>query len=123
MESKTFNYTYSASKNAEVESIREKYLPKDESKIERLKKLDSRAQSAGMIESLCLGIVGVLVFGIGICYFLNVFVGEVWLAALFMIIGTLIMLPAYPCYRLISKRVKSELTPEILSLSEEIMRG
>ena len=58
MENKTFRYSYSATQNKEVESIRNRYLPKEENKIEILKKLDSKVQSAGMIESLCLGIVG-----------------------------------------------------------------
>ena len=60
MENNTFSYNYSAVKNKEVESIRKKYMPREESKLERLKKLDLRAQSAGMIEGLSLGIVGAL---------------------------------------------------------------
>ena len=64
MENTTFNYTYSAARNKEVESIRRKYMPHEESKLERLKKLDLRVQMAGTIESLCFGIVGALVFGI-----------------------------------------------------------
>ena len=44
------------------------------------------------------------------------------LAALFMIIGTLLMLPAYPIYRRKAFKTRTELTPEILCLSEEIMR-
>ena len=122
MENNTFNYTYSAARNKEVESIRNKYMPREESKIERLKKLDLRVQMAGTIESLCFGIVGALVFGIGMCFFLDVFAGTAWLSALFMIIGSLIMIPAYPIYRRIARKTKTELTPEILRLSEEIMK-
>ena len=121
MENTTFNYTYSAARNKEVESIRNKYMPREESKLERLKKLDLRVQMAGTIESLCFGIVGALVFGIGMCFFLDVFAGAAWLSALFMIIGSLIMIPAYPIYRKIAQKTKAELTPEILRLSEEIM--
>ena len=121
MENTTFNYTYSAERNKEVESIRNKYMPREESKLERLKKLDLRVQMAGTIESLCFGIVGALVFGIGMCFFLDVFAGAAWLSALFMIIGSLIMIPAYPIYRKIAQKTKAELTPEILRLSEEIM--
>jgi hypothetical protein len=75
MENKTFTYSYSAERNKEVESIRNKYLIREESKLEKLKKLDYRVQSAGMIESLSLGIVGVLTFGVGMCFFLGVFSG------------------------------------------------
>ena len=123
MENNTFSYNYSAARNKEVESIRKKYIPHEESKLERLKKLDLRVQMAGTIESLCFGVVGALIFGIGMCFFLDVFAGANWLAALFMIIGTLIMIPAYPIYRRIARKTKAELTPEILRLSEEIMNS
>jgi F0F1-type ATP synthase assembly protein I len=122
MENTTFNYTYSAARNKEVENIRKKYMPREESKLETLKKLDARAQGAGMIEGLSVGIIGALVFGIGMCFFLDVFAGAPWLTALLMILGTVIMIPAYPIYRKIASKTKAELTPEILRLSEEIMK-
>ena len=122
MENNTFNYNYSAARNKEVESIRNKYMPREESKLERLKKLDSRVQGGGMIESLSIGIIGALVFGVGLCFFLDVFAGAAWLSALFMILGTLIMIPAYPVYRKVARKTTAELTPEILRLSEEIIK-
>ena len=122
MENNTFSYNYSAARNKEVENIRKKYMPKEESKIETLKRLDDRVQTAGMIEGLCLGIIGALVFGIGMCFFLEVFAGAVWLTVFFMVIGALLMIPAYPIYRRISRKTKAKLTPEILRLSEEIMK-
>ena len=121
MKNNTFSYNYSAVRNKEVESIRRKYMPHEESKLERLKKLDLRVQSAGMIESLCLGIIGALVFGLGLCFGLDIFAGGAWLTVLLMVLGTVIMIPAYPIYRKIASKTKSELTPEILRLSEEIM--
>ena len=123
MENNTFSYNYSAARNKEVESIRRKYMPHEESKLERLKKLDLRVQMAGTIESLCFGIVGALVFGIGMCFFLDVFAGAAWLTALLMVLGAVIMIPAYPIYRRIARKTKAELTPEILRLSEEIMKS
>ena len=62
MENTTFNYTYSATRNKEVESIRRKYMPREESKLERLKKLDLRVQMGGTVEILSFGTVGALVF-------------------------------------------------------------
>ena len=123
MENNTFSYNYSAVRNKEVESIRRKYMPREESKFERLKKLDLHVQTAGTIESLCFGIVGALVFGIGMCFFLDVFAGEAWLTAILMICGMLLMIPAYPIYRHIARKTKAKLTPEILRLSEEIMKS
>ena len=123
MENNIFSYNYSAARNKEVESIRRKYMPREESKLEKLKKLDVRVQMAGVIESLCLGVIGALVFGIGMCFFLNVFTGTIGITALFMIIGTLLMLPAYPICKQISKKAKAKYTPEILRLSEEIIKS
>ena len=123
MENKPFTYNYSAVRNKEVESIRRKYLPEEENKLETLKRLDYKVQSAGMIESLCFGIIGALVFGVGMCFFLEVFAGATWITVLFMIIGTLLMIPAYPIYRRIARQTKEKLTPEILRLSEEIMKS
>ena len=123
MENSTFCYSYSAARNREVEAIRKKYMPQEENKMEALKRLDNRVQSAGIVESLCLGILGALMFGIGMCFFLNVFAGGGWMAVLFFIMGTLLMIPAYPMYKRIASKKKEELTPEILRLSEEIMKS
>ncbi|MBQ7321517.1 MAG: hypothetical protein IJW99_05425 [Clostridia bacterium] len=118
-----FTYRYSAAQNREVERIREKYLPREESRLELLRKLDRRVQSAGMIEGLTVGVVGCLIFGIGMCFGLGVFGGGNWLAILFGVLGTAVMLPAYPLYRRIARKTREALTPEILRLSEEIMRS
>lgn len=123
MENHTFTYQYSAVQNKEVEQIRKKYLPKEESKIEILRRLDRRVQSAGMIPSLSIGMIGALIFGIGMCFGLDVFGGADWLALLFCGIGTAVMIPAYPTYKHLSRKTKEELTPEILRLSEEMLHS
>ncbi len=35
---------------------------------------------AGRVEGLCLGAVGALVFGVGMCFFLDVLAGAAWVA-------------------------------------------
>ena len=42
-----FEYNYSAKQQEEVRRIREKYVPKEESKLEQLKKLDAHATRSG----------------------------------------------------------------------------
>ena len=123
MEKEIFTYNYSAKQQSEIERIREKYLPKEESKLDMLRRLDKKAQSAGMIPSLCIGVVGCLIFGIGMCFGLDVFSGSDILTLVFMLIGTLVMLPAYGIYKRISEKTRAELTPEILRLSEEITKN
>ncbi|MBQ9151432.1 MAG: AtpZ/AtpI family protein [Clostridia bacterium] len=123
MENNTFTYQYSAQRNKEVENIRKKYLPREVSKIEALRSLDQRVHMAGQIQALTLGIIGSLIFGIGICFGLDVLAGADWLTLLFCIVGVITMIPAYPVYRYISRKTRAELTPEILRLSDEIIRS
>lgn len=121
MEKETFKYRYSSERNREIEAIRSKYLPKVESKIDVLKRLDARVRDAGQLEALTVGVVGVLVFGIGMCIGLGAIAAAPILAALFGTVGAAIMVCAYPIYRSISRRIRNELTPEILRLSDEIL--
>lgn len=121
MEKETFKYRYSSERNREIEAIRSKYLPKVESKIDVLKRLDARVRDAGQLEGLTVGVVGALVFGIGMCIGLGAIAAAPILAALFGTVGAAIMVCAYPIYRSISRRIRNELTPEILRLSDEIL--
>ena len=123
MENNVFTYQYSAKQNSEVERIRSKYLPREESKIETLRRLDSRVRSAGVISSLVIGIIGSLIFGIGMCFGLDVFAGSDWLTLVFSFLGAAVMLPAYPIYKHRSRKTREELTPEILRISEEIIEN
>ena len=121
MENNTFTYRYSAAKAREIEAIRKKYLPHEPDKMERLRRLDDQVQGAGMVESLCVGIIGILIFGIAMCFGLGVFGATWWPAIPIGIIGVAIMLPAYPLYRYLYHKKKEDLTPEILRLSEELI--
>ncbi|MBQ9806296.1 MAG: hypothetical protein IJW49_07315 [Clostridia bacterium] len=123
MENEVFIYRYSAKKSREVEDIRKKYLPREESKLDKLRRLDRRVQSAGIVEALSVGSIGALLFGIGVCFGLNVFTAATWPMFPFGILGAIIMIAAYPVYRKILNKTKAELTPEILRLSEEIINS
>ena len=119
----TFSYQYSAKENAEVKAIRDKYLPKSESKLEELKRLDEVVQTSGMVESLCAGIGGLLIFGLGMCLAMQV-IGS---GLVMMVVGILIgiigivgMLIAYPVYRKVFAATKEKYAPRILQLAEEL---
>ncbi len=120
---KTFTYRYSAKQNIEIENIRKKYLAKEENKLDELRRLDNQVSSAGMLKSLILGIFGCLIFGVGMCFGLDVFFEADWLAILLCGIGTAIMISAYPIYKHIATKTKEELGPRILRLSDEIMKS
>ena len=120
MSSNSFSYTYSAPENQEVLNIRKKYLPREESKLEELKRLDNLVQNSGVMESLILGVGGCLVFGLGLCLAMKVIGNAMWLGILLNLIGTVGMIFAYPVNRKIYNKVKTEHTPRILELTAEL---
>ena len=119
----TFIYKYSAKENAEVQAIRKKYLPREESKFEELKRLDEMVQNSGTLESLCFGIGGALIFGFGLCLAMQVIGSGIFaivLGVLLGIVGMVSMIVAYPIYRKVFGKTKEKLAPRILELTAEL---
>ena len=116
----TFHYTYSAPENQEVLNIRKKYLPREATKLEELKRLDGLVQNSGIMEALILGVGGCLVFGLGLCLAMQVIGNAMWLGILLGLVGTVGMICAYPINRKIYNKVKAEYTPRILELTAEL---
>lgn len=118
----SFYYKYSAEENKEIEEIRKKYLPVVESKVDELKRLDAQVQNSGVAAALCIGVVGSLIFGTGMCFSMQV-LGTGTLIMILGIAGALVMAMAYPVYRKKQKKMKEILAPKILELSNEILNG
>lgn len=120
--SETFEYTYSAKQQEEIERIRRKYMPKEENKMELLRKLDRDVTKPGTIWGLIMGIIGCLLFGVGMCCTM------VWADALFVpgiiigIIGMVVMGIAYPIYIKITEKQREKIAPQILELTEELSK-
>lgn len=122
--SNQFNFKYTAPTEAErreIDSIRRQYAPREqsESKIERLRRLDALVKNAAIIWSLVLGVIGCLIFGLGLTMILewNILV---WGIAL-MVVGSAPMAIAYPVYKRVLKKYKNRYGSEILKLSEELL--
>ena len=121
----TFTYTYSAKEQEEIKKIRDKYTPptKEETSMEQLRRLDESATKGATVVSLIVGIISALLFGVGMCctmvpgweqYFIpGVAVG---------VVGIIGVLAAYPIYNHMVKRKRAELAPEIMRLSDELMK-
>ncbi len=119
----SFTYRYSAKENEELQKIRDRYLPRNESRLEELKRLDKEVQKAGTVEALSVGIVGLLVFGLGMCLAMKVIrAGTVFffLGVVLGIIGALIMAAAYFVNRKIHAKTKEKYTKRILELTDEL---
>lgn len=121
-EKEGFRYTYSAKEQMEIKNIRQKYMPKEMDKMEQLRKLDQSATQKGMTVSLVVGIIGALFLGIGMCCTM------VWAGVLFIpgiiggIFGIVIVSLAYPLYDHITKKERERIAPEIIRLTDELMK-
>lgn len=116
----TFSYSYSAEENKEVQEIRKRYLPQKESKFEELKRLDYMVRMAGQMQSLCIGCIGCLVFGIGMCFAMRVIGNSMALGIVIGLVGSVIMFCAYPVFQSISNKARDKFVPRILELIDEL---
>jgi len=125
-EEKTFQYSYSASQQAEIKKIREKYEPEKktpkEDKMEQLRHLDESATKPGMIVSIIVGIVGTLLLGVGMSC--TMVWAEKWFVPgiIIGVVGLIGLSMALPVYNYITKKQREKLAPEILKLTDELMK-
>ena len=129
-----FTYTYSAKEQAELKRIREKYTeaPKSEveNKMERLRRLDASVTQTAQIVALVVGIVGALTlgFGMSLCMTeLREILGPHKDMAMFIgitvgIFGGALASFAYPVYNFLVKRKREKIAPEIIHLTDELMK-
>ena len=117
----TFNYTYSAKQQEEIKKIREKYVPKEADKMEQLRSLDASVSRKGTIFSLIIGIIGTLIFGTGMSMCL-VWTDLFLLGIIVGIVGITAVSLAYPLYSFITKRERERIAPEIIRLTDELMK-
>ena len=118
----SFTYTYSARQQEEIKRIRQKYLPPEEDKMEQLRRLDRSAAQKGTVTALVAGILGTLLFGLGMSCVL------VWTGTMFMpgiiagVIGIVLIALANPLYNYVTKKERERIAPEILRLTDELMK-
>jgi len=117
-----FSFSYSASEQEEIRSIRAKYLPKEETTIDRLRALDESVTRKGTIVSLIVGILGTLILGSGMSCIMvgseSLFVPGIVVG----LIGIAGIAAAYPLFARITKKERERLAPEILRLTEELLK-
>lgn len=123
-----FRYTYSAKEQEELKKIREKYVPREENKMEQLRRLDAGVYRKGTVASLVIGILGALILGAGMSFimtdlgaklgFVNVMIPGIVIG----IVGLIGVCLAYPVYQIVTKRERERIAPEILRLTDELMK-
>jgi hypothetical protein len=121
-EKESFTFTYSAKQQEEVERIRNKYISKEESKIEQLIRLDKQAERPGTIASIAIGVIGMLVMGAGMSCVLvwgsNILISAVGI--IIGLVGILMIGMAYPIYKKITEKERAKIAEQIIALSNEL---
>ena len=129
-EKDTFNYTYSAKEQEEIKAIRKKYAVQEqtEDKMAQLRRLDAGVYSKASTASLVVGIIGALIMGIGmslvmtdICEMLGTVLAMI-IGISVGIVGIVLVCLAYPIYNRTLKKEREKIAPEILRLTDELMK-
>ena len=131
-EKETFNYTYSAKEQEEIKAIRKKYAvqEKTEDKMERLRRLDAAVTQKATSVSLVFGVIGALILGMGMSLamtdigkIIGLLGGMAMLIGILIgIIGIVLVSVAYPIYNSIIKKEREKIAPEIIRLTDELMK-
>lgn len=129
-ESNGFQYTYSAREQEELKRIREKYTDRGEDKMERLRRLDNGVTGKAQAASLVFGILGALILGFGMSLamselgaLLGLAEGTAMLIGVAVgVVGGILASLAYPVYNLVLRRERKRIAPEILRLTDELMK-
>ena len=127
MENHSFEYTYSAQRQQEVEAIRKAYLPKEEDKMEQLRRLHSIPTQKAQAASLAVGIIGALILGTGMSLCMTELGAALGSLAIIIgvavgLVGIVLVAVAYPLYNRVLKTQREKIAFEILRLSDELLK-
>ena len=125
-----FNFTYSAAQRQEIANIRNKYLPKEEDKMEQLRNLHNSTGRKARAWAIAIGVIGALVLGAGMSFAMTN-LGEILgfdrnfamlVGIVIGIVGMVLVALAYPIYNRVLKKERQRIAPEILRLTDELMK-
>lgn len=128
MENKdTFKMTYSAEQQEEIEQIRQKYTPREPDKMEQLRALDKNVERKATVFAIIAGVIGTLILGIGMSIGMSDFGSSFGPHSLFIgiaigTVGIVGLALAYPLYNHILKKERKKIAPEIIRLTDELMK-
>lgn len=133
MENKeTFKITYSAKEQEEIKAIRDKYAPEEvkEDKMTQLRRLDEGVTKKASTVSLVIGIIGALIMGSGMSLAMTelaAILGQYEDMAMIIgisigVVGIILICAAYPVYNRIVKTERKKIAPEILRITDELMK-
>lgn len=127
MDNHSFEYTYSSEQQKEIEAIRKKYLPKEEDKMEQLRRLHAVPGQKAQAAAIAIGIIGTLIMGTGMSLAMTDIGAALGSLAMILgivvgIVGMVLVALAYPMYNRVLKKQRKKIAPEILRLSDELLK-
>ena len=130
-EEKSFEFIYSAAEQEEIKKIRAKYEAPEEAKVDKmalLRRLDEGVTRKGTTAALVIGVISTLVMGTGMSLIMTD-LGDILKLPYALLIGVVLGLigmigvaMAYPVYNKITQKERERITPEILRLTDELMK-
>ena len=112
-----------------VQKIRAQYTEKEHTELDALKALDAKVKKPANVFAYTYGSVSAIIMGTGMSLVMTE-IGEILGLANAMVPGILIgivgmgmALSTYPIYKKMLSARKKKYAPEILKLSEKIMKG
>ena len=131
-ENNGFQYTYSAKEQAELKRIRDKYTrPTEvEDKMARLRRLDASVTNTAQVVALVFGVSGTLILGFGMSLVMTELAESLGISGdaamaigiIVGIVGGILASLAYPIYNAIVKAKRKKLAPEIIRLTDELIK-
>ena len=122
-----FSFTYSAQQQKEIEAIRKKYLPREENKMDRLRALHAIPTQKAQMAALVIGVLGTLILGTGMSLAMTDFGAALGTLAMVIgipvgIVGMVLVALAYPVDNRVLKKQRERIAPEILRLTDELLK-
>ena len=113
-----------------AQKIRAQYMEKESTELDALRRLDVSVTQTAQIVSLILGVIGTLILGFGMSLAMTDIAHTLGLYGnLAMVIGIVIGVVggilagvAYPVYNAIVKAKRKKIAPEIIRLTDELMK-
>ena len=112
-----------------VQKIRTQYTEKQHTELDALKALDAKVKKPANVFAYTYGVLGAVVMGAGMSLVMTEIGGVIGLASAMVpgiaigIVGMGMALSTYPIYKKMLSTRKKKYAPEILKLSEKIMKG
>lgn len=113
-------FNASSTDRAKAQDIQRQYLSREDNKLEQLKRLDSRVKAPGKVVATVLGVVGALTMGAGMS--LVMVWGNMSTGLILGIPGLVVALLSFPAYSLITGSRRKKYAPEILRLSDNLIK-